>query len=164
MATAGRPTQFQIAAKVGKTWRAVIELGEDNRTSIPADATRRAPWLGRNSAVTAVLAVLGDDEIATLLPYDPHGKRAEAKVEELAADGSEESERLIRAIRATRVRMASYEDGRMIAPADIRTCLKLPPAGAFFLSLTVFEDRATLKASGPRELSEAHSLLETIDL
>ncbi len=161
MANAGRPTQFQIAAKVGKTWRAVVELGEDNRLSIPIDAARRAAWLGREQAV---LAVLGEDGTASLLPYEPHGKRIEAKLEELAADGSEESERLILAIRSTRQRLAIYGDGRMIVSADVRMCLELPPTGAFFLSLTVLDGKALLKASGPRELSEAHSLLETIDL
>lgn len=161
MANAGRPTQFQLAAKVGKTWRAVVELGEDNRFSIPNDARNRAPWLGRDQAA---LAVFEDDGSASLLPFEPHGKRVEAKIEELAAEGSERSEELIRAIRATRQRFAFYGDGRMTASPELRVCLELPPGGAFFLSLTVLEGKAILKASGPRELSEAHSLLETIDL
>jgi hypothetical protein len=51
----------------------------------------------------------------------------------------------------------------MIVPADVRMALGLPPAGAAFLSLTVLGDEAVLKQSGPRELSEAAALLETID-
>lgn len=161
MANRGRPTQFQIAALLGKSWRAVVELGEDNRLPVPGDATRRAAWLARDQAV---LAILEEDASVTLRPYEPHGTRIEAKLEELAEAGTDQSESLIRAIRATRVRLKVYEDGRMIIPADVRNCLELPPTGAFFLSLTVTAEEATLKASGPRELSEAHRLLETIDL
>jgi bifunctional DNA-binding transcriptional regulator/antitoxin component of YhaV-PrlF toxin-antitoxin module len=156
----GRPTQFQIAAQVGKTWRAVVELGEDNRLGVPVDASRRAPWLGRDQAV---LAVLGEDASVTLQPYAPFGEKVEAKLAELAENGSAESERLIRAIRATRLRLKIYEDGRMIVPADVRMALGLPPAGAAYLSLTVLGDEAVLKESGPREISEAASLLESID-
>jgi hypothetical protein len=161
MANAGRPTQFQIAAQVGKTWRALVELGEDNRLSIPIDAARRAPWLGRGFTV---LAVLGDDGSATLLPYEIHGKRVEAALAELAANGSEQSETLIRAIRATRLRLAIYGDGRMVVPADIRMCLGLPPTRAFFLALTILDGEASLKAGDSRDLSEAHRILESIDL
>jgi hypothetical protein len=157
----GRPTQFQIAAQAGKTWRAVVELGEDNRLPVPVDASRRAPWLGRDKAV---LAILGEDGDVTLRPYAPFGERVEAKLTELAEIGSEESERLIRAIRATRLRVKIYEDGRMIVPTDVRMCLGLIPAGAAFLSLTVLGDEAVLKASGPREISEAATLLENLDL
>jgi bifunctional DNA-binding transcriptional regulator/antitoxin component of YhaV-PrlF toxin-antitoxin module len=161
MAARGRPTQFQIAAQVGKTWRAVVELGEDNRLPIPVDASRRATWLGRDRAV---LAVLGEDASVTLRPYAPFGEKVEAKLAELADIGSEESERLIRAIRATRLRLKVYEDGRMIVPADVRMALGLPPTGAAYLSLTVLGDQVVLKESGPREISEAADLLETIGL
>jgi len=161
MASRGRPTQFQITAQVGKTWRAVVELGEDNRLPVPVDASRRAPWLGRDQAV---LAILGEDASVTLRPYAPFGEKVEAKLAELAENGSEESERLIRAIRATRLRLKIYEDGRMIVPADVRMALGLSPAGAAFLSLKVLGDEAVLKESGPREISEAAALLETIDL
>jgi bifunctional DNA-binding transcriptional regulator/antitoxin component of YhaV-PrlF toxin-antitoxin module len=160
MASRGRPTQFQIAAQVGKTWRAVVELGEDKRLPVPVDASRRASWLGRDGTV---LAVLGEDARVTLRPYAPSGERIEAKLAELAESGSAEDERLILAIRATRLRLKIYEDGRMIVPADVRMALGLPPAGAAFLSLTVLGDEAVLKQSGPRELSEAAALLETID-
>ena len=161
MATRGRPTQFQIAAQLGKSWRAAVELGEDNRLPIPVDATRRAPWLGRDMSV---LAVLEEDGSATLLPYETYGKRVEAKLEELAKADSPESEAMILAIRATRLRLAIYGDGRMLISNDVRACLELPPKGAFFLSLTVETGKATLKAKGLREISEAHRLLETIDL
>ncbi len=69
-----------------------------------------------------------------------------------------------RATPATDGTVLAPTPGRMVVPADIRMCLELPPTGAFFLSLTVLDGKAALKASGPRELSEAHSLLETIDL
>jgi hypothetical protein len=161
MATRGRPTQFQIAAQLGKSWRAVVELGEDNRLPIPVDATRRAAWLGRDQSV---LAVLEEDGSATLLPYEPYGKRIEAKLAELAKADSPDGEALILAIRATRVRLAIYGDGRMLVSNDVRDCLGLSPTGAFFLSLTVEAGKATLNAKGPREISEAHRLLETIDL
>ena len=161
MAARGRPTQFQIAAQVGKTWRAVVELGEDNRLPIPVDASRRAPWLGRDQAV---LAVLGEDGSATLRPYAPFGERVEVKLAELAELGTDESERLIRAIRATRLRLKIYEDGRMIVPADVRMAVGLAPTGAAYLSLTVLGDEAVLKESGPREISEAASLLEDMDI
>ena len=161
MASRGRPTQFQIAPHAGKSWRAVVELGEDNRLPVPVDASRRASWLGRDKAV---LAVLGEEGSVTLRPYAPYGEKIEAKLAELAESGTEESERLIRAIRATRLRLKVYEDGRMIIPADIRMALEIAPTGAAFLSLTVLGDEAILKESGPREISEAASLLETIDL
>lgn len=160
MAARGRPTQFQIAAQLGKSWRAVVELGEDNRLPIPADAARRAKWLSHDQAV---LAIIEEDASVSLRPYEPFGARVEAKLEELAADGSEESERLIRAIRATRLRLKVYEDGRMIVSNDIRNGMGLPPGGAFFLSLTILGEEAALKASGPRDISEAHRLLETIE-
>lgn len=161
MATRGRPTQFQIAAKLGRTWRAVVELGENNRLPIPVDASRRAQWLNHNSAV---LAVLGEHESVTLRPYEVEGKSIEAKLEELSAVGTEESETLIRAIRATRFRLMVYGDNRMIVPADFRMYLRLPATGACFVSLTVLGNEASLKASDPREISEAADLLETIDL
>lgn len=161
MASRGRPTQFQIAAQVGKTWRAVVELGEDNRLPIPVDASRRAPWLGRDQPV---LAILGEDASVTLRPYAPFGEKVEAKLAELAEIGSEESERLIRAIRATRLRLKVYEDGRMIVPADVRMAVGLAPTGAAYLSLTVLGEEAVLKESGPREISEAASLLENLGL
>jgi DNA-binding transcriptional regulator/RsmH inhibitor MraZ len=161
MAARGRPTQFQIAPHAGRSWRAVVELGEDNRLPVPVDAARRAPWLGRDKIA---LAELGEDRSVTLRPYSPAGEKIEAKLQELDKEGSEESENLIRAIRATRLRLKVYEDGRMIVPADVRMALDLPPTGAAFLSLTVLGDRAVLKESGPREISEAASLLETIDL
>jgi len=161
MATRGRPTQFQIAAQLGKSWRAVVELGEDNRLPIPVDATRRAAWLGRDMAV---LAVLEEDGSVTLLPYEPYGKRIEAKLEELAKADTPDSEALILAIRATRLRLAIYGDGRMLVSNDVRDCLGLSPTGAFFLSLTVEAGKATLNAKGPRDISEAHRLLETIEL
>ncbi|SRR5579859_1649535 len=160
MATRGRPTRFQIAPELGKAWRALVELGEDNRLPIPKDATQRAAWLGRDQAV---LAVLEEDGSATLLPYETHGKRVEAILTELAALETEEAELQILAIRATRLRFAIYDDGRMLASADLRNCLGLSPAGAFYLSLTVFGQKATLKAKGLREISEAHSILETIN-
>lgn len=160
MANAGRPTQFQIAAQLGKSWRAVVELTEDNRLPIPIDASRRAPWLGPRQIV---LAVLGDDGSAALRPYEPHGKPIEDKLAELAEIGSDESESLMRAIRTKYLRLAIY-DGRMTISGDIRACLGLPPTGAFFLSLTVTGEEAALKANGPREISEAASLLETIGL
>ena len=161
MATRGRPTQFQIAAQLGKSWRAVVELGEDNRLPVPVDATRRAAWLGRDQTL---LAVLEEDESVTLLPYEPYGKRIEAKLEELAKADTPDSEALILAIRATRIRLAIYGDGRMLVSNDVRDCLGLSPTGAFFLSLTVEAGKATLNAKGPREISEAHRLLETLDL
>jgi len=161
MAQRGRPTQFQIAAQLGKSWRAVVELGEDNRLSIPNDAARRAPWLEREQTI---LAVPEEDGSVALLPYETYGKKVEEVLKDLAARDTEESERQILAIRTTRLRLAIYGDGRMIVPADIRMGLGLPPKGAFYLSLTVLAGKATLKASGPREISEAHSLLETIDL
>jgi DNA-binding transcriptional regulator/RsmH inhibitor MraZ len=161
MASRGRPTQFQIAPHAGKSWRAVVELGEDNRLPIPVDAARRASWLERDKAV---LAIIEEEGCVTLRPYEPHGKRIEAKLEELAAEGSEASERLVRAIRATRLRLKIYEDGRMVISGEIRSGLDLPPSGAFFLSLTISGEEAALKATGPREISEAHRLLETIDL
>jgi len=161
MATRGRPTQFQIAAQLGKSWRSVVELGEDNRLPIPVDVARRAPWLGRDRAV---LAVLEEDGSATLLPYEPYGQRIEAKLEELAKADTPDAEDLIRAIRATRIRLAIYGDGRMLISNDVRACLELSPKGAFFLSLTVEAGKATLNAKGPREISEAHRLLETLEL
>jgi len=161
MATRGRPTQFQIAAQLGKSWRAVVELGEDNRLPIPVDATRRAAWLGRDMAV---LAVLEEDGSVTLLPYEPYGKRVEAKLAELAKAESPDAEDLIRAIRATRQRLAIYGDGRMLVPNDVRACLDLPPKGAFFLALTAEAGKAALRSTGPREIADAHRLLETIDL
>jgi len=161
MASRGRPTQFQIAPQAGGSWRAVVELGEDNRFTVPSDAARRAEWLGRDQAV---LAILEEDDSLTLRPYEPYGKRIEAKLEELAADGSQESERLILAIRTTRFRLKIYQDGRTIISDEIRDGLRLPPKEASFLSFTFLGEEASLKASGPREISEAHRLLETIDL
>jgi len=161
MASAGRPTQFQIAAQLGKSWRAVMELGADNRLSIPIDAYRRAPWLGGGRIA---LAIGRSDGTATLQPYEPLGPQLEAKLAELEKIGSEESEELMRAIRSTYLRLAIYDDRRVIIPSDIRMWLGLQPSVAAFLSLTIVGDKATLKQSGPREISEAASLLETIDL
>ena len=103
MAQRGRPTQFQIAAQLGKSWRAVVELGEDNRLSIPSDAARRAPWLEREQTI---LAVPEEDGSVALLPYETYGKKIEEVLKDLAARDTEESERQILAIRTTRLRLA----------------------------------------------------------
>jgi DNA-binding transcriptional regulator/RsmH inhibitor MraZ len=115
----GRPSSWNPVAAIERAvWTDVVALASKGRLNFPINIRSQLTWLA--TAEGGVLAVVGPEKFAELLPWEPNGISAMATLERVlrAADQSERSALALAAMDRY-LRLTTDSTGRAVLPGSL---------------------------------------------
>lgn len=115
----GRPSSWNPVAAIQRAvWTDVVVLTSKSRVVIPINIRNQLTWLAKQQE--GILAVVGAEKFAELLPWEPNGVTAMADVDRMlqAAEESERGELALAAMDRF-VRLTMDGTGRAVLPGSL---------------------------------------------